>query len=816
MSEDPRTPTGEHEYGADQIQVLKGLDAVRKRPGMYIGDTDDGTGLHHMVFEVVDNGIDEALAGHCDTVRVTIHLDNSVSVEDNGRGIPVAMHPTEGRSAAEVVMTVLHAGGKFNNDSYKVSGGLHGVGVSVVNALSESLEMEIRREGFIWRQDYCRGKPLAPLEAKGPTQRRGTTIRFRPDPEIFSNTDFSYDLLSQRLREMSFLNAGLFISIEDERTGTREEFHYEGGIRSFVEHLNRNRSVLHPTPVYVSETRDGMEIEACLQWNDGYNEIVYCFTNTIRNRDGGTHLAGFRTALTRTLNAYATESGKFKLKSSLTGEDAREGLTAVLSVKLADPKFSSQTKDKLVSSEVKGVVEGVLVERLKEFLEENPAEAKAVMEKAVDAARARDAARRARELVRRKDALEFSGLPGKLADCQSKDPAECEIYIVEGESAGGSAKQGRDRRFQAILPIRGKILNVEKARYDRVLSNQEIATLITALGTGIGAEDFKADRLRYHKVIIMTDADVDGSHIRTLLLTFFFRHMQELVDKGHLFIAQPPLFRAKRGKVERYIKDEDKLEDFLLEAGVQQLRLAPQAAEGGRVLEGDVLRNLVKRMLEEQRILERVGRRCDARAVDVLVRGLLLDEQDLIDVEALRARVEGLAELAERFYPGMGDLRCEVESVEDEGARLRIFTQLDGALRETLVGRDLLRSGDLRRLRQSQEQLRILGAGPWRLQTLQQTGDEGELIEDLRQVAERVLGAGRKGQAIQRYKGLGEMNPEQLWETTMNPENRTLLQVRADEEIKADEVFTILMGDDVERRRDFIETHALEVRNLDI
>ena len=817
MSEEPRTASGVPDYGADQIQVLKGLEAVRKRPGMYIGDTDDGTGLHHMVFEVVDNAIDEALAGYCDRVDVIIHLDGSVSVADNGRGIPTEMHPTEQRSAAEVVMTVLHAGGKFDNESYKVSGGLHGVGVSVVNALSEWLEMEIRREGQLFKQAYDRGVPRNPLRAAGPSKRTGTRVRFYPDLQVFSNVEFSFDILSQRLREMSFLNAGLRIVIEDERTEVTEEFCYAGGIASFVERLNRNRSVLHPTPIYIKEQRDGVEVEACLQWNDAYNEAVYCFTNTIRNRDGGTHLAGFRAAITRTLNTYAADTSKAKLRSSLSGEDVREGLTAVLSVKTSDPKFSSQTKDKLVSSEIKGIVDSVVSERLAEFLEENPSEARAVVDKAVDASRARDAARRARELVRRKGALEVAGLPGKLADCQSKDPAECELFIVEGDSAGGSAKQGRERRFQAILPIRGKILNVEKARYDRVLSNQEIATIIKALGTGIGAEDFALAKLRYHKVVIMTDADVDGSHIRTLLLTFFFRHMQDLVEKGHLYIAQPPLFRVKRGKAERYIKDENQLEDHLLDLGIRQVRLVPAEAVEGRVLEGDFLRNLVKRLLEQRRILERLALRRDQRVIDLALRVLDVRDEDLESEEAAQAWSQRLGDALDVHYPELGVVTIDVTEDDEgeDGWAVTVTTRVDGALRETVLSPTLLSSGEMRRMRRTQEQLKVAGTGPW---LLEQPGRDVEpaFIEHLDDAVQTVVDLGRRGQSIQRYKGLGEMNPEQLWDTTMCPDHRTLLQVRADEDIKADEIFTILMGDDVERRRQFIEEHALEVRNLDV
>ncbi|MDY0058613.1 MAG: DNA topoisomerase (ATP-hydrolyzing) subunit B [Myxococcota bacterium] len=810
-TQDGETP--DNSYGADQIQVLKGLDAVRKRPGMYIGDTDDGTGLHHMVFEVVDNAIDEALAGFCDAVDVKIHLDGSVAVVDNGRGIPTDLIASEGRSAAEVVMTVLHAGGKFNNHSYKVSGGLHGVGVSVVNALSEVLELEIRRDGRVWIQTYRRGEPQAPLRDVGPTTRTGTSVRFKPDDTVFTNTQFSFDILSQRLREVSFLNAGVRIVIDDERDGKHEEFLYHGGIRSFVEHINRSKTTLNSTPIFLSEERENVQVETCLQWNDSYNEAVYCFTNTIRNRDGGTHLAGLRAALTRTLNGYASESGKFKnFKGSLSGDDIREGLTAVLSVKTPDPKFSSQTKDKLVSSEVKGVVEGIVADRLREWLEEHPIEARAIVEKAVEASRARDAARRARELVRRKGALEVAGLPGKLADCQSKNPEECELYIVEGDSAGGSAKQGRDRRFQAILPIRGKILNVEKARYDKVLASQEIATIVTALGTGIGTEDFDISRLRYHKIVIMTDADVDGSHIRTLLLTFFFRHMPVLIEKGHVYIAQPPLFRVKKGKAERYIHTETDLDEHLLELGVAESQVLPTDSSSGPLIKGEYLRNVMKRLLEERRVLDRMALRYDPRVVDLALRGFGLVEEMLRDRALLTTALERVPELAPRLHPELAHAPLEIEPDEEETWRVRVTTRIDGAARETLLNLALVRSGEYRRLQENLRFLQGAGPGPWAL-TVGSTVFEAR---DLRDVVGPILAAGRKGQTIQRYKGLGEMNPEQLWETTMCPDNRTMLQVRADEAIKADEIFTILMGDDVERRRLFIEQHALEVRNLDI
>ncbi|MCB9526797.1 MAG: DNA topoisomerase (ATP-hydrolyzing) subunit B [Myxococcales bacterium] len=843
---------GAGEYGAESIKVLKGLEAVRKRPGMYIGDPNDGTGLHQLVYEAVDNSIDEALAGYCDRVVVTLHLDGSCTVEDNGRGIPVGMH-AEGRSAAEVIMTVLHAGGKFDANSYKVSGGLHGVGISCVNALSERLELEIHREGGVHRQIYAYGEPQAPLGREGDTRRTGTRIRFHPDRGIFQeNNEFSFDVLSQRLRELSFLNRGVEIVIIDERgEGKRHDFKYEGGIASFVEHLNRNKSPLHPAPVYFIEVRDGIEVEVALQWNDSYQETIYCFTNNIRNRDGGTHLSGFKDALTRTVNTFATDENLLKgLKATLSGDDIREGMTAVVSCKVPDPKFSSQTKEKLVSSEVKPVVQNTVAEKLSEWLLENPAMARSVINKAIGAARARDAARRARELVRRKGALDSAALPGKLADCQEKDPSKSELYLVEGDSAGGSAKQGRDRATQAILPLRGKILNVEKARLDKMLSSAEITTLITALGTGIGVDNFDVSKLRYHKIIIMTDADVDGSHIRTLLLTFFYRQMQEIIERGHLYIAQPPLFRAKRGKSISYLKNEAALERHLIEGATKGMQIEVEGAEVP--LEGEHLKNLLAKLSAFYVELERVQRRSDARVFEGLFVNRALDDVELFYDRDRVAALEGLLRtFFAETYPDEIPIRYSVE--RDEGGGRSVMDELlaramtdqpeeagVGAApaepldpptpqrpRWKLVARSRIGGGERRSTVDAQtaqspiagavrtmfEQLRPLDRpGPF---TLVQT-DKRREIGSLKALLDELLAAGRKGLDIQRYKGLGEMNPEQLWETTMDPSIRTLLQVRIDDSVEADEIFTVLMGDTVEPRREFIEKNALDVKNLDV
>ncbi|MBI3070715.1 MAG: DNA topoisomerase (ATP-hydrolyzing) subunit B [Deltaproteobacteria bacterium] len=800
------------DYNAESIKVLKGLDAVRKRPGMYIGDTDDGSGLHHMVYEVVDNSIDEALAGFCDHVSVVIHVGGSVTVEDNGRGIPVDIHQGEGRSAAEVIMTELHSGGKFDHNSYKVSGGLHGVGVSVVNALSEHLALEIRRDGKVFFQEYVRGKPVLELKETGTTTTRGTKVTFRPDREIFPRRDYSFDTLSQRLRELSFLNRGVTISIADERDGRKHQFDYKGGIRSFVEHLNKNKTVVHPTPVYFIADEAGMTVEIGLQWNDSYQENIFCFTNNIPNRDGGTHLTGFRSALTRTLNQYASDQNLSK-GSTLSGEDCREGLTAVLSVKVPDPKFSSQTKDKLVSSEVKGIVETVINDKLKQFLEESPSESRQIVSKAIEAARAREAARKARELIHRKGALDSGSLPGKLADCQERDPAQCEIFIVEGDSAGGSAKQGRDRRFQAILPLRGKILNVEKARFDKMLSSQEIALLITALGTGIGHGHFDIAKLRYGRVIIMTDADVDGAHIRTLLLTFFYRQMPEVVARGNLYIAQPPLYRVKRGKSAKYLKDDRALEQFLVEGGTADLSVRSANGEG---FTGDPLRDWVSRALEYRQLLSRIDRVCDARIVDAAARGLGLTREDLGDGDALAAKLVSLEDDLAKSHPDVLPVEFELDDDPEHGAkRVTCRTRVGATRRETVLDVPFVTSPEFVDARELAVEIARIGSPPFSL-VKREGGEVLEVAPTLESLAEVVLALGRKGYEIQRYKGLGEMNPEQLWETTMNPETRALYKVRIDDSVEADAIFTILMGDAVEPRREFIEENALSVKNLDI
>jgi len=858
------TVDGASQYDAESIKVLKGLEAVRKRPGMYIGDPNDGTGLHQLVYEAVDNAIDEALAGYCDRVTVKLHLDGSCSVEDNGRGIPVGMHADEGRSAAEVIMTVLHAGGKFDDNSYKVSGGLHGVGISCVNALSSWLQLEIDRDGGAYRQRYAFGDPSAPLARVGDTTSTGTRIHFFPDREIFeTNYEFSFDILSQRLRELSFLNRGVAITLVDERgEGKRNDFKYDGGIASFVEHLNTNKTILHPTPVYFVEDRDDIQVEIAMQWNDSYQENISCFTNNIRNRDGGTHLSGFRDALTRTMNNYANNENLLKgMKSSLSGDDIREGLVAVISCKVPDPKFSSQTKDKLVSSEVKPAVQGSVADRLAEWLVENPGQAKGLVSKAIGAARARDAARRARELVRRKGALDSAALPGKLADCQAKNPADAEIYLVEGDSAGGSAKQGRDRATQAILPLRGKILNVEKARLDKMLSSQEIITLITALGTGIGTESFDVSKLRYHKIIIMTDADVDGSHIRTLLLTFFYRQMQEVIERGHLYIAQPPLFRAKKGKQINYLKNEAALNSFLIDAGTRNITI--RGAEGESVT-AEHLRNLLIKLASFFAEVQRVQRRGDSRVFEGLIANGMVDRDVFDDPEKLEALGETLKAFFDAEYPGefsvhshvekvpvpvfMAPVQTEVEAEDGEGDdaesvdaaeaddgsaetvdaaesvvepeppvdlgyRLVIRSRMAGGERRTFLERNTLDLPILNTVNTIFEQLGALQSGPFAV--VHGENDETE-VGTRHELLEALLKRGRKGLDIQRYKGLGEMNPGQLWETTMDPSTRTLLQVRIDDSVEADGIFTILMGDQVEPRRDFIERNALTVKNLDV
>ncbi len=803
----------EGDYTADDIKVLKGLEAVRKRPGMYIGDTDDGSGLHHLVFEVVDNSVDEALAGHCSRVRVILHGDSTVSVDDDGRGIPVGAME-DGRSAATVVMTELHAGGKFDHNTYKVSGGLHGVGVSVVNGLSEWLRLEVWRDGVLNVQEFAQGLPTTEMKEVGETDRTGTRVTFRPDKEIFSNTEFKYDILALRLRELAFLNSGLKIVLVDEVHDRTQEFSYEGGIKSFVEHLARNKHPLHEEVIHVIGESDGLIVEAALQWTDAYQETVYAFTNNIRNRDGGTHVSGFRAALTRLVNKFADEMlSTKKEKVSLSGDDIREGLVGVISVKVPDPKFSSQTKDKLVSSEVTPVVSGVVSDKLIQYLEENPHDCKAIIGKAVEAARARMAARKARELVRRKGALDGLSLPGKLADCQARDPAESEIYLVEGDSAGGSAKQGRDRYFQAILPLRGKILNVEKARFDKMLSSKEIITLITALGTGIGPDSFDVEKCRYHRVIIMTDADVDGLHIRTLILTFFYRHMQEIVDRGWLYIAQPPLYKVKRGKKEQYLKDENAMDAFLLSEGTADAKIS---FEGGIELNGEVLRGWLGDVERYTRGLSLIDHHFDARVVDSALRMLPdTDAEAVIKDEKTAKDFAGRLEayLLE-FEPEVQPLEITVGRDREHGCgRIEVKSHQGGRSRTTIFDGETIRLPEFHRLLKAYGKLLIPGSGPY---AYTYGGEVLASSERPQIMLTAVRERGGKGVVVQRYKGLGEMNPEQLWETTMDPKNRVLLRVEAKDAFAADEMFTILMGDEVKPRREFIEEHALSARNLDI
>ena len=802
----PSKKPDEKAYDSDSIKILKGLEAVRKRPGMYIGDTSDGSGLHHMVFEVVDNAIDEALAGHCDDIKITIHTDNSISVTDNGRGIPTGIKEDDEfkRSAAEIVMTELHAGGKFDANSYKVSGGLHGVGVSVVNALSEWLKLRIRRDGKVHEMEFRHGERVSPLAVVGTTDKRGTEVHFLAAKETFTLIEFHYEILAKRLRELSFLNNGVKIELVDQRNGKSENFAYSGGVKGFVEYMNRSKTVLHPKIFYAIGEKDGMTIEVSMQWNDSYGESVQCFTNNIPQRDGGTHLTGLRTAMTRVMNKFIEEN-EFakKAKVETSGDDMREGLTCVLSIKVPEPKFSSQTKDKLVSSEVQPVVSEVVAAKLSEYLLENPADAKTICGKIIDAARARDAARKARELTRRKGVMDGVGLPGKLADCQEKDPSLCEIYIVEGDSAGGSAKQGRDRKFQAILPLRGKVLNVEKARIDKVISSEQIATLITALGAGIGRDDFNHDKLRYHRIIIMTDADVDGAHIRTLLLTFFYRQMPQLVENGYIYIAQPPLYKIKSGKEERYVKDELELKQAQLKKALNDAVLNPGG--GSAPIMGEALENIAKDFLMTEAVITRLMRTLDP---EVLTGMLQCPRFDL-------KNVEGASKAAVWLTDAVGAHHLTVKVEQDEahdGYRLRCVKTLHGNTRQTVIDTTFIETGDYEQIVKTAQTLNGLireGAEIKR-------GEKGLAISSFGSALSWLIDQAKDGMHIQRYKGLGEMNPEQLWETTMDPKVRILNRVQIEDGIAADEIFTTLMGDDVEPRRAFIESNALIVQNLDV
>lgn len=802
-----------HTYDASKIKVLEGLDAVRRRPAMYIGSTNIH-GLHQLVYEVVDNSVDEALAGFCTKIDVTIHMDNTITVEDDGRGIPTDMHETEKVSAAEVVMTKLHAGGKFDNSSYKVAGGLHGVGVSCVNALSEWLKLEIRRDGKLCSQNYRRGKPDAPLAVTGKSDRTGTKVTWKADKEIFETTEVSFDTLSQRLREVSFLNRGLKIIITDERGEEKKhEFQYAGGIESFVEYLNKKKEPLHGKVIFFETTKDNVVVEVAMQWNQGYQETIFAFANNINTRDGGTHLSGFKSAITRAINQYAAKNELLKkLDKPPEGEDIREGICAVISVKLPNPQFEGQTKGKLGNSEVEGIVKQVVYDKLSEFMERNGPVARKIVEKAVDSARAREAARQARNLVRRKSAMEAGTLPGKLADCQERNPAASELYIVEGDSAGGSAKQGRDRRTQAILPLKGKILNVEKARFDKMLSSEEIRVMITALGTGVGEGDFDITKLRYHRIILLADADVDGAHIRTLLLTFFYRQMPQIIENGYLYIGQPPLYRVKKGKTERYLKDDKMLEDMLIELGVEGIRVSPKG--NAKEYSGKELAKITRKLIRYSKILDMLKKRRDPRIIDSVVCGsdltpkILAGAQKKLDVE-----LDSIASYLSEQYKELADFKIDIADDKEHEAKKIIYqTTFNGFARETVIDTDFLEAPEVEELKSLRGEFSVLGKQPY---TIGHNGSSVQ-VDSLQKVKEYVLAEGKRGQDIQRYKGLGEMNPHQLWETTLDPERRTLLQVRVDDAVEADAIFSVLMGDQVEPRREFIEQNALYVKNLDI